>query len=303
MNMRVLVLSGYTRGKDSKGQRAWLKAVMNNHINYCFKHNYSYKFCTNYSNPASSENCNPFYLGTWSKPGFILSELNNNFDYIFWIDSDSIFTNFNISLDDLISTDKDLIFTGDYSDVFNGGHLLIKNSIFSLNFIKMWEESRFINFSNNRANLGFEITSDGFALGDQTLFNALLNCSSLDNEKIIEGFNIINGYEGNDKRKYKNWKDYFFDSKKFTSNIYEKLINKDFINNIHIVPHKRLNSYLDTNYNILKYTRGDPILHFVSTSKNSLENRCQMIYKLIEIGIYIDPIKTIVKNTLKKIYK
>ena len=164
--MNILILSGYTLGENVKKAEKWLRSVMNNHINYCYTNNYSYKFCTNYAHPASKVNHTPFYLGTWSKPSFILKELNEKeYDYIFWIDSDSVFVNFNFSLQDLFVYDKDLTFAGDYSDVFNGGHLLVKNTEFSREFISKWNQSRFINFADYASNVGFDLTADGYALG------------------------------------------------------------------------------------------------------------------------------------------
>lgn len=277
---------------------------MNNHINYCFKHNYSYKFCTNYTKPASQVNNSPFYLGTWSKPGFILTELSSNlYDYIFWIDSDSIFTNFNLSFDDLVLTGKDITFSGDYSDVFNGGHLLVKNTEFSFDFISKWEASRFINFSKYKDQISFDITQDGYALGDQTLFNALLNCNSLNPEELIVGFNTINGFDGNHNRNYDNWRYLFSESDSCLENIYQDLINKKIVEHIQIVPQRRLNSYLDSTSKQVMYHYKDPIIHFVSTSKSYLENRNIIFYKLIEFGIYISPLRVIIRRFLRKLLK
>ena len=84
---------------------------------------------------SQSDQTNPFYVGCWSKPQFILDCFESS-DYVFWIDSDSIFTNFNRSLDDLIQINKSLVFTGDVYDVCNSGHLFFRNDFVSKKILK-----------------------------------------------------------------------------------------------------------------------------------------------------------------------
>lgn len=298
-----MVISGYVDFIEKKNSSLWLNSVIKNHTNYCLKYNYSYKFFTHYSKPASLNEKNLFYLGSWSKPEYILDELKTDqYDFIFWIDPDSIFSNFNISLSDLYLENKDLTFAGDYSDVFNGGHLMVKNSDFSKNFLSMWNQSRFINFSSHKDLIRFPLTQDGYALGDQSLFNALLNNPSIEPTSLVNSFNNINGFEGNDLKKYKNWGELFLSSKFSLENIYNNLIHKQLHKHIHIVPQKRLNSYLEYNHDKVKYSNGDPIIHFVSTSKKYLLKRNFIIYFLIEKGIFLKPLIFKIKELLRSTF-
>lgn len=66
---------------------------------------------------------------SWSKLLFILKHLDN-YDYIFWSDADVIILNQNLSLEmhiaPLLPVTKDLLWTHDACDHFNGGHMWIR---------------------------------------------------------------------------------------------------------------------------------------------------------------------------------
>jgi len=82
----------------------------------------------------------------WKKLQMIYNNIQN-FDYIIWIDSDAFFYNddnddnddnniINIINDNI---DKDIIFSKDIKNVnINSGILIIKNSDYSINFLKKW---------------------------------------------------------------------------------------------------------------------------------------------------------------------
>jgi galactosyl transferase GMA12/MNN10 family len=166
----IAVLSGYYSLKKNHTKPKWLATVIKNHQNYCRAHGYQYFFRDDYIAPVSkTNNADPFYLGAWSKPQFIKDLLSKEFDYVFWIDSDSIFTNFKVGFEDLIATNKNIIFTGDCYDTCNSGHLFVKNSDFSISFLDQWDKSRKINcLEIDDSQIGFELTDDGFSRSDQT---------------------------------------------------------------------------------------------------------------------------------------
>ena len=290
LNNKLTILSGFhqTNGGDLPPS---IQTVILNHKRYSKKFGYHYVFRRDCAKPTSvSDQANPFYLGCWSKPQFILDSLESS-DFVFWIDSDSIFTNFNRSLNDIVCINKSLIFTGDIYDVCNSGHLLFRNDSISKKILKEWDQTRFLNLDGiQKEAAGFELTRDGFVMGDQTGLNAILNASIKNSSDLCKAFNTINGYTGNPKRVYLDWQKRFLPvSQKNINNIMANLVRADLSGQIEIVPQSRLNAYIDSIEGAPCYRFGDPIVHFVSHSKKYL-NRMGIIERyLVEHGIYISP--------------
>jgi len=90
--MKVLILTGYDTNESYKeiglisAQNKYEYAMKNNYSFLCFR---SYE---GYDRPAS-----------WFKVPLILSLLEN-YDWIFWTDADSLITNFNKKIEDIIET-------------------------------------------------------------------------------------------------------------------------------------------------------------------------------------------------------
>lgn len=288
----VAIISGYYSANPNAPMPRWLRLVVQNQENYAKKHGYHYVFRSDCAPATSEENKkDPFYLGAWSKPLFIQELLEKDFDYVFWIDSDSIFTNFNLNFDDLIALEKDIVFTGDCYDVCNSGHILLKNTEFSKNFINDWERSRFINCSSlDKASLGFDTTKDGFSRGDQTNFNALLVGPITSCQDLVNNFRVINGFPGNQDRKFKDWQKLFTPiSDVNIQNIFSKLINPALKDHLYITKQNRLNAYVNKVENSPVYQPGDPIVHFVSNTKKYLVNMGWIESQLMIRGMYITP--------------
>jgi hypothetical protein len=294
----ILILSGYVINSTAKFPK-WVNSAIKNHQNYCSRHGYAYEFSFDYSRGASNSNFSPFYIGTWKKPSLLLKYLSEGYDYVYWIDPDSIFTNFKNSLNDFICLNKSLVFTGDHSDVFNGGHLLVKNTSFTIDFLNKWNLGRYVNFKECK-NINFPITSDFYCLGDQTIMNVLLYSNKACNpEKIIEDFNNINGF--NNSTWLSKYAPFNYEN---IDNIYKNLINKDIVNNISIVPQYEMNSYIHSPSLESTYRYGNRSIHFVSTSKKYIESSNFLILKLIENGIYFAPfIESVLYKKLKRIFK
>lgn len=289
----VAIISGFISNKKSGKQPKWLRHVIKNHENYAKKHGYDYAFRSDYAMPASSASSrDPFYIGCWSKPSFILDFLDSGYEYVFWIDADSVFTNFSVDLNDLIKTGKDFIFTGDGYDVCNSGHLLFKSTPFSRKFLTRWDESRFLNFSSfDKNKIGFWVTDDGYSMGDQTNLNALLNKDFTCSSEFIEAFNNINGYLGNKTRIHQNWQEIYNPAEsKNIQNIMRDLIGSEIQQHIGIVPQRRLNSYPNISAGAGRYHFRDPIIHFVSDTKQYLQKIGFLAGYLIRYGIYVSPI-------------
>ena len=124
-----LAICGVSIG-DQYNKKKWVKYALDNHKAYCNRHNYSYILR---KLPKTNR------IATWEKIDLMKEIiLSNKYDYIFWMDTDSIFTNFNIKIEDIINnTGKkyNFIFSGD-TNIINAGHFIIKSCTWSLNEIK-----------------------------------------------------------------------------------------------------------------------------------------------------------------------
>ena len=65
-------------------------------------------------------------------------QLQKGYDYVFWMDGDSFFTNMNITIEQFTLGGEDFIGTGDNNDIINTCHLLLKNSEWSFKFLDEW---------------------------------------------------------------------------------------------------------------------------------------------------------------------
>lgn len=138
--------------------------------------------------------------------------------------------------------------------------------------------------------MGFDLTSDGYVLSDQTSINAVLNSRIRNSYDLCEAFNTINGFTHNPSRRHLDWQEQFLPiNQKNINNIKQNLIRSDLRESIEIVPQNRLNAYIDSIEGAPRYHFGDPIVHFVSHSKKYL-NRMGIIERyLVERGVYISP--------------
>lgn len=88
---------------------------------------------------------------TWSKIKIIQRHLPS-YDYIVWIDGDTLIMNDKIKLDNLINFDmkeKDIMIAQDYT-MINTGVMFIKNTEWTINFLNLvYNQTDFINHSNH----------------------------------------------------------------------------------------------------------------------------------------------------------
>lgn len=243
MVSKILVISGHVSSADITPD--YISIVKSNHASYAQKHGYGYEFFSELPSEASLDIDrvgDSFVFYSWGKVFWCLSSLlkESNYDYVFWIDSDSLFINMECSLDDLVSYDKELVFTGDSYDVFNTGHFLFKRSNWSLLFLREWLAYREI-IPCPRPNTT-HIAKDGF-LVDQPAANILLSAGSVVRPtKMTHFFNRINGYIGN-KNAVPFFSYIFAPTNAIRCFCASLLISKRLRSYIKIVNQDRLNSY------------------------------------------------------------
>jgi len=246
------------------GNLSYKDKAKENHKKYCDKHGYAY---------VCIEHCINEFHPMWMKPDVILSELNKEvyetdglfmtspkssaYDYVFWMDGDSFFVNMDIKIELLTSSDANFIASGDENDIVNTGHLLFKNSKWSVEFIQKWIRFRqpltFINLTK------FKQVTTHFTdqyLADQPPINLILGGADENKQDDwFDIFNTVNLYSGNTHKKY--GKDY---SPTCDENLERtnSLICKDMKSCVKILNQNRMNSYPAT------YKKDDFILHFVT---------------------------------------
>ena len=157
-------------------------------------------------------NCDPIESSTyWCKIYKVKKFLESgNYDYVLWLDSDTIFTNFDTSIDYYISKmgEPDIIISNDSNSyILNAGIFLIKNSNIGRSFI-----NDCINTIENNSNCILDGKEQGMWAGacyEQGVINILLH----------EKYN----------------KDYYFDEGDLIKNIINFDINKEY--NLSLITH------------------------------------------------------------------
>jgi hypothetical protein len=174
-----------------------------NVVSYCVKHRYT---CYIYRDSMVHYDTHP----TWNKPLVLMDNIKNH-DYIMWIDSDAIFTNFDISIGDIIKKheSKDLMLCNDIGGwKFNAGVQIWKNSEWSMRHLIRWwnmkqvghmqggDQVQLIDLLNK-----YDPSMDHYSISDQTEFNC--------HPKVHrEGMFILHmmGMSGDDRIKaFKHW--------------------------------------------------------------------------------------------------
>ena len=139
--MKICVLSFYTDNYEIG------KLIEPLHRVYCLKNNYDYK-CF-YEIPDYLKNRHP----AWCKIHYLLEMLKLEYDYIFWIDADAFFCNFDMKIEEWIKPNKNLILARDaganfsqwnkYKHLINSGVMIFKNTEWSKTILEF-----ILNFDN-----------------------------------------------------------------------------------------------------------------------------------------------------------
>jgi hypothetical protein len=238
------------------GDLCYKNKAKENHKKYCDKYGYSY-ICI-------EDKINDFHP-MWMKPDLILRELKKGYDYVFWMDADSFFINMDMSFDSFLKNKHDLITAGDENDIVNTGHLLFKNTEWSIKFIEKWlgfrkplNQSVFEKFKNITTH--FYIKEDSVFLCDQPPVNLLLGgADEKYQENWFDTFNKVNLYYGN---KYRKHGIEYSPTNKENLERCNSLICDSMKEHVCILEQSSMNSYPYT------YKKGDFIIHFVTDKLN-----------------------------------
>jgi hypothetical protein len=179
-NIKMLIISF-----DNRITLNYIEDHNKNITKYCEKHkNIEYEFITKYDKNVY-----------WSKIYLVLEKLlTNNYDYVMWMDTDTIFVNNEIDIRNMLLLFNTDIFIGydsglNYSEnTLNAGVFIIKNSINGINFIKELiynvENSKCIN-NNNSLNGIYSLTCYEQGAMNDLIYNKYFNFTTILSEDII----------------------------------------------------------------------------------------------------------------------
>ena len=247
-----------------------------NHKSYARTHGYEYVFAHRIENDLLSPN-GDLLLPHWMKVRMILESLDADFDWVFWIDMDSIFTDLDRSLEDVQQSPQPIVFTGDAWDVCNTGHLFVKKSDEALEFIKDWWAIRDIAFR------GIHTThiDDAGRLNDQPAFNYLLAGGEPD-QGFADSFgkttfDAINGYVGNPDRRHRYFPHTHAPTRAWRVRRATSLLSHRAQSICRIVPQFRLNGYPNRLPGSARRNTRAPIMHFPGGAKKLLPRRLESL--------------------------
>jgi hypothetical protein len=243
-----IVVCGVSIGKDYNN-KPWVKNALENHRMYCNKHGYDYVLRTV---PKTDR------IPNWEKINLILELIDNNkYDILFWMDTDSVFTNLDIKIESLLDIRNDFYFSGD-TNIINSGHFIFRNTEWSKKQLKhIWDI----------------YPVDHLPLNDNAAMAVWLgggngNMSHEIQKRIYKS--VDKGYQDKNEKKR-------IESGAATDYICQSLCDK-----VKLLPKKKINSYLGD------WTDGDFILHVVSSDDNKRNsiifssNPKEIIKKLIK---------------------
>lgn len=112
-------------------------------VYYCNRHGYDFR-----DDEDAHDKTRPY---AWSKVKLIQKCLNQNYEYVVWIDADTHIMNPDITLESLIdrlSGGKDILLASDW-DKINSGVMFIKNTEWSKKFFEtLYDQTEFLNHPN-----------------------------------------------------------------------------------------------------------------------------------------------------------
>ncbi len=171
---------------DNRYEEQYIKIHNYNITKYVEKFDYTYKFFNR---------CDKNVY--WCKIYMVLDELKKNiYDYVIWLDSDTIIKNFNIDIGTILNSySSDIFFGSDNNiryDLINSGVFIIKNSTIGINFLENCINNMHHNCLDDNNNLRGKWAATCYEQGTMNLLVAdkySKNTTILSND-IIFNFNV-----------------------------------------------------------------------------------------------------------------
>ncbi len=233
--------------------------VVANHEHFAHRHGYSHRFVVD---PTGDRLDGDGVSPEWIKVAAITEALEEGFPWVFWIDADSVFSDSNQSLDDIVAIKKSIVVTGDAADVCNTGHVFVRNTQESMKVLDLWWKMRLIIFPPIHTT---HVDSKGRAK-DQPAFNYLLVGGEPDQESVSRTgerlFNIFNGFLENPDRRHKFFQFTHAPTRWWRVPMTRSLLSREMRKIVGIVPQGRLNGYPRRLAGSPRSIKNAPIMHY-----------------------------------------
>ncbi len=261
--MSGLILSAWV----GKNVPEAVSRVVKNHELFANRHGYSHRFVVDHDGEAlDGDGVGP----EWIKVAAISDALDEGFDWVFWIDADSVFSDLHKSLDDVVAINKSIVVTGDSADLTNTGHLLVKNTPQSRTLLDSWWAMRLVTFPPVHTT---HIDEHGRA-NDQPPFNYLLVGGKPDQDSVTATgqklFNVFNGFPDNPDRRHKFFPFTHAPTRWWRVPMAVSLLSADMRKVVGIVPQGRLNGYPRRQAGSPRSIRNAPIMHYPGRMRKHL---------------------------------
>jgi len=272
--MKFIMISGYV-GLNPNSPPPWLEKVIDNHKKVSQIACIEYKFETESSPCLPKSSPDLFHMGSASKPYYLLKYLNLGYDYVFWIDPDAFITKadayplgFESEHKSNLSERPSVVFTGDKYSIYNGGHILVRNTPQAHSIISEWIRVLEYNIPRQLApkiSPYCQLTKDNNNLrGDQTAFNIALTTNIKQADDLMLGLCRSHRYAPRLKVAEK------FRPPLRQSDchyILTNIIRHEWQKHIQVIPQDQLNSYPVTCDPKAKYSLCTSHIHYAGASK------------------------------------
>ncbi len=256
---------------------SFVKRVVANHDQFAQRHGYSHRFVVD---PERELLGGEGVFPEWVKVPAIKQAFAEDFDWVFWIDTDSVFSDLNTSLTDIESMKKPVVVTGDSADFCNTGHLFLKNTPEVKTLVDSWWAMRLFRFPA----VNTTHVDDSGRLLDQPALNYLLAGGKPDQESVSSTgarlFNKFNGFPDNPDRRHKFFQFTHAPTRWWRVPMAKSLLSREMRKIVEIVPQGRLNGYPRRLAGSPRSIKNSPIMHYPGRMRKYLSAELDRLEKL-----------------------
>ena len=275
--MSGLILSAWS-GKEIPD---FVSRVVANHKLFADTHGYSHRFVVD---PEGKALGGQGVYPEWLKVPAIIDALDEGFPWVFWIDTDSVFSDPTTSLDDIVAMRKPIVIAGDSADICNTGHLFIKNTPETRALMDSWWAMRLLVFPPVHTT---HVDDQGRLL-DQPALNYLFLGGYPDQHTVTDNgtrmFNTFNGFPGNPDRRHKFFHFTHAPTRWWRVVMAMSLLSKNMRQMVAIVPQGRLNGYPRRQAGSPRSIKNAPIMHYPGRMRKYLSPELDRLEALYGVG-------------------
>lgn len=252
--------------------------VVKNHEYFASQHGYMQRFLVD---PAGERLGREGIYPEWLKVPAMREAFDEGFSWVFWIDTDSVFSQPEQSLEDIASLKKPVVVTGDSSDICNTGHVFVKNTPEVRALIDSWWAMRLFTFPT----VNTTHVDDRGRLLDQPALNYLFAGGQPNQEAVTSTgkriFNTVNGFPDNPDRRHKFFPFTHAPTRWWRVPMATSLMSREIRKMVTIVPQGRLNGYPRRAAGSPRSIKNAPIMHYSGPRRKYLKpelDRLESLY-------------------------